>query len=136
MKSNAPADTNTKTLLRDKTSGLLRIVETYLTDGAKQSWFLEDLLVNIVKEAASVGRPFTKTGGTGLYDRREELPTELMLIARNRMEDMAQKMLEEGRIVKCTYGKAQAKFLDVPTGNFANGTGIIEAGFTPLQKFW
>ena len=45
-------------------------------------------------------RPFTKTGVNGLYQRRAELGEPLAALSRDRLEEMADELLQAGRVVR------------------------------------
>lgn len=126
VKSNSKADTDIKTLVR-KDNGLLEVLNVKV-DYHKKT--LEDLIVWSVAERAELGRPFSKTGQGGVYSRRAELPKELHSLGKHKIESIVQKLLENGRVVGATYKGTVAKFLDVPEGKFAQGEGVIEAGWS------
>ncbi len=134
VKCNGPGDRNVKTMVRQE-NGLLVSREAELMNEALGHEELLDLLQNDIREAAAVGRPFTKQGGdTGTYERREELDRHVREYGRDKIREFVQVLLDNGRVVKCTHRSAVAKWLDVPGGPFALGLGIIEPGMSKLLE--
>lgn len=131
VKSNGPGDREVKTWVRNDT-GLLEVRNEQLKSAAREKVpALMDSLLACVAEAASKGQPFTKTGGNGLFARRQELPPELCEIGRNKLEGFAQNLLEKGSLVLCiAKGSTAKKWLDVPEGDFALGIGEFAMGST------
>ncbi|MEA2069469.1 MAG: hypothetical protein U9P12_09740 [Verrucomicrobiota bacterium] len=79
--------------------------------------------------AAEAGHPYTTTGQSGVFSRRESLPPVLRSIARHKLEGMVQALLSDGQVVKVRAGQnGIEKWLDIPTGFFALGTGSFEPG--------
>lgn len=108
-------------LLVDKTSAL------GATGPAQDD--LRTALVIAVEAAAAAGAPFTKTGGSGLFEMRERLPDELRQISKGRLDALASEALERGEIVRAAgRGEKTAKWLDVPGGQFAVGLGNFTSG--------
>lgn len=118
-----------KTLLRQP-SGLLKDVSS--RDRLADEFFLmhEAWLAFAIQQAAFLRHPFTRTGSSGLYARRTELPKALSRMTRKELEVMAQKLLESGSVVYAAMadGKKSTKRLDVPGGSVAKGEGYDEAG--------
>jgi hypothetical protein len=128
VKSNEPVRRDMRTLVRDGT-GLLVDVTPRLA--GMDGWTKEQMseLVNDILVAAQGGRPFTKTGQSGLYARRTELHKDLQTISRKNIEEMSERLLEERRIVQALApGSTVVKWLDVPQGPFATGTGEFAPG--------
>lgn len=130
VKANGPADRTVRTYIRDENSGALidwtsRVRSEFAFDGDA-----EEMLIEAVRQAAAKGRPFTYSGQTGLDERREELPDEFEKMRRDPLRNLAKKVLSEQRIVKASYGKVVAKWLDIPGGPFAQGIGSFAQGFT------
>lgn len=61
-------------------------------------------LVKYIGEAYQQGRPFHKTGASGLYDRREELPAPYNSIAKHRLWGIATELLQNEQIVSLKDG--------------------------------
>ncbi len=112
---------NVHGLLVDRTAGL--------GASAPPQDDLRAALVIAVEAAAAAGSPFTKTGASGLYDMRERLPEELRVLAKAKLDTLAGQALERGEIVRAAArGEKVAKWLDVPSGQFAIGLGNFSAG--------
>jgi hypothetical protein len=62
-------------------------------------------LVEAVAAAKTQDVPFTKTGTSGLYARREELPAALQSESRGSIERLADDLIEAGRLGTERYGK-------------------------------
>ncbi len=127
VKANWPADMTVQTYVRNE-AGLL------CDHTGKLSW-VEDrgaLLAQLeeaIGKAALEGKPYTKTGKNGVYDRREEFPQELRKIGRNRLHNMVQELLDADRVRQCSAGKGGAvQWLDVPDGDFDQGVGHFAPG--------
>ncbi|MGO7300307.1 AAA family ATPase [Rhizobium ruizarguesonis] len=89
---------------------------------------LIELMVAAISASAHAGQPFTKTGATGLFDNKERLGEGLSGLSRHRIEALAQRAIETQRVVKCLAGGTVPKWLDVPTGIFAQGLGEFRKG--------
>jgi hypothetical protein len=128
VKANDGASRKIWTLHRQP-SGLLRDVSTEASAKQPTSADAERMMVEAITEAATQGRPFTKTGTNGLYQRRAELPAELAEQSRHRLEEMAQALLEGGKaVLALARGSSSVKWLDVPDGQFARGVGTFAPG--------
>jgi phage/plasmid primase-like uncharacterized protein len=87
-------------------------------------------LKEIIAEAAEDGKPYTKTGANGLYDRRAELPEPLCLMARGKLWELAETLMASGDVRTCSAkGSKTVKWLDVTDGSFAVGDGCFAPGF-------
>ena len=129
VKANVPASEDTKILVRGD-NGLLEARDTEIRAVKGERKDVLKLLLKAVEQAAKDGRPFTKRGQTGVFVRREELPPAVRNYGgRDKMEGLVQELLESGALASCTYKNSVARFLDVPDGPFAEGFGIIEAGW-------
>jgi hypothetical protein len=126
VKANWPADFRPRTLLRSS-DGLLVDRTEKLRAARPDNGKLSDALVVAVAEAAREGHPFTKTGQNGLYKRRHELPEEFRAVGRNRLEELAQELLEKKTLTANKVEKAGNSFhwLDVPGGPVDEGTAVI-----------
>lgn len=126
-KANFPGDKELKSFTRDENGLLTCIGKATLTPKYSQ----EDLetLETAIKLAAENGQPFSHTGQSGLFEQRAALPDPLKNFPKHVLEKLGTQLLQEGKIVKCIIGNAKTrKWLDVPTGPFAQGEGIIEPG--------
>jgi len=90
---------------------------------------VQEMLVECVREAAVNGRPYTKTGINGLYDRKHEFPEELQLISKHKFSAITDDLLERQLLVLAMApGSNSVKWLDVPNGPFARGVGEFQKG--------
>ena len=85
-------------------------------------------LAQAVARAAATGRPFMRTGQAGLHARRSELPESLRRLGRDRLESLADQLLNEAQLVLAIADGTAPKWLDVPDGAFARGEGSFEPG--------
>jgi len=125
VKANGPADRTIRTYLRAPT-GLLVDVSVRLRESRLPAHELTDVLVAAIARAAEDGHPYTHTGGTGLFKQRHRLPTMFHDMGRNRIEALVQDLLNARPpvLVKgMAEGSKELKWLDVPTGPFAQGVG-------------
>jgi hypothetical protein len=127
VKSNEPANRSMHTLLRNA-NGLLMDVSDRLTGLNGWTKVQMDALVESVAEGAREGRPFTKRGRSGLYERRAELCGDLQAIGRNSLEEMAEELLVRRHIVQALATGTTVQWLDVPDGPFATGAGEFAPG--------
>lgn len=135
VKANGPADRRVRTYVRGDT-GLLEDRTDQLQRAGSADWDLRDALVAAVARAAREGHPFTHTGASGLHGQRERLPAAFHEMGRNRIEALAQNLLNDRppRIVKVkASGSHTNKWLDVPDGPFALGEGEFEHGAAPIS---
>ena len=132
VKSNWPVDKSVRIYVRNPATGLLTERTFELAVGGQEYVDLLSVLETASANAASNGQPFTKTGGNGLHERRSELPDELADISRNKLVQMADALLESGRLVLCMAGDSKLKkWLDIPGGEFALGVGQFQLGSSP-----
>lgn len=133
VKSNDGASREQWTLLRGPT-GMLRDVTSPLRarHGNREEHLVA--LVGAITAAAETGRPYTKTGINGLYQRRAELGEVLSAISRDRLEAMAQELEQAGRIVVALAGGTTVKWLDIPDGPFARGEGVFAVAASTSSK--
>jgi hypothetical protein len=127
VKANDGASRKTWTLHRQP-NGLLRDMSAEAASSRAGTAKLEEQLVEAIGKAAGAGRPFTKTGINGLYQRRAELGEELAAVGKHRLEEVAQALEQAGRIVAALASGTAVKWLDVPDGPFAKGEGTFTAG--------
>ncbi len=131
VKSNWPTDKTVRLFVRDPFTGLLTDRTTDLRIMTTPDYELADLLIDAIKQAAINGRPFTHTGGPGVYRQRNRLPAIFHGIGRTRIEALVQQIMNErpSRLVKgIATGSHEPKWLDVPNGPFANGCGEFVHG--------
>ena len=130
VKSNGPGDREIKTWIRNDI-GLLEVRNEQIRSAAsvKIPAVLE-VLKQACAEAAERGQPFTKTGASGLFVRRQELPEEIRDVSKSKLDEYAQMLLDKKELFLCAAakgGKAK-KWLDVADGKFAMGVGELASG--------
>jgi len=136
VKSNDGADRSTWTLLRGPT-GMLRDVTHALKARTAPPAELVAELATAIAKAANDGRPFTRTGTNGLYERRAELGDAFAETSKNQILKLTEEMLQSGRLVVALASGTTVKWLDVPDGPFARGEGGFAAGASmsrPVRK--
>ncbi|NGZ29222.1 MAG: AAA family ATPase, partial [Magnetococcales bacterium] len=130
-KSNWPTDKTIRIFVRNPMTGLLMDRTTDLRALSISDYELADLLVEAVKQAAENGRPFTHTGGPGVFRQRNRLPPIFHNLSRGRIESLVQQLMNERppKLVKgMATGSHEPKWLDVPEGPFAKGCGEFVHG--------
>lgn len=127
-KINMPSSYGTRTLVRGQNGLLVDMTETLKTTHLSKA-ALEALMVERVADAAEKGKPFTQTGEQGVFKQKARLGDDLKEMTKRELEALVQKLLNEGRIVKCAHGTEKVqKWLDVPDGPFANNVGEFTGG--------
>jgi AAA domain-containing protein/bifunctional DNA primase/polymerase-like protein len=133
VKANGPTSRLIATYVRDKT-GLLVDCSAQLRLSAPKQYDLLPLLRDVIADAAKDGQPFTRTGLSGLYARRADMPAELRL-SRAKIENLAEDLLDTAAVVLCLGPKSTTtKWLDVPGGDFADGRGDFREGSLQRKK--
>ena len=127
VKSNDGASRERWTLLRGPTGALRDITSALKARGGDRETHLA-ALVDMIAAAAWAGRPYTRTGVNGLHQRRAELGEDLATFGRDRLEAMADDLLQSGRIVAALACGTSVKWLDAPEGPFALGSGEFAPG--------
>lgn len=130
VKANCQADRHVRPLMRGE-NGVLTAVHL----GADVIIPREDqlaMLAEIIAAKAIAGAPFTSgvRAQGGIVGRRDEFPVPLCSFGNKRLGNLLEEAMERGIVVRCTYGKSVGRYLDVPGGPFATGTGEVEAGAT------
>lgn len=126
VKANGKADTKVYTFLRED-DGRLTDVTTRLGWLAEQN--LDAMLTDAIARAASEGKPYTKTGQTGLWERRAEMEDPFHHLSKHRFTEIVDQLLQENKVVAASAkGSAAVKWLDVPDGSFASGNGEFVPG--------
>ena len=130
VKANCQADGRVRPLLRGENGVLqsVRLKDEVIIPREDQLRMLADA----VAAKAVAGAPFT--AGTksqpGIFSRRDELPAPLSGFSRRRLEGLLEECLQEKMVVRCTYRRSVGRYLDVPSGPFATGSGEVEEGAT------
>lgn len=121
VKANGPYNHTISTYFRHPNGRIEEVTDSLIVD----PFFSEEnqeLMLQAIKKAAEAGQAYTHTGGgNSLYVRKEQLPKELQ-VGRNRIEQLAKILIDDGRVIKCTpIGTQTMNALDVPGGTFAIG---------------
>ena len=128
VKANWPVEMKVETYVRND-AGLLCDHTDRLAKSVEDRDALLSRLEEAIGQAALDGKPYTKTGKNGVYNRREELPSNLRKIGRNRLQDMVQELLNADRARQCSAGKSgTVQWLDLPGGSFDLGEGAFAPG--------
>lgn len=91
---------------------------------------LLNALKNVVAEAAEDGKPYTKTGANGVFERRAELPEPLCLLPKRKLWELVEALTSTQDVRTCSArGSKVVKWLDITTGPFAMGDGEFAPGF-------
>ena len=84
---------------------------------------------SVIAEAALAGKPYTKTGGNGVYERRFEFPEYFHSIGKHKLTSWVDRLLADGELVTAmTEGSKVVKWLDIPSGPIASGKAVFKAG--------
>ena len=128
VKANCPIDWKVTTFVRND-FGLLCDRTAELASFVRDRGAILDQLRDAIENAASVGKPYTKTGKSGVYEHREELPLPLRKMGRNRLQELVQELLNADRARQCAAQKSRiVQWLDVPGGPFDQGEGTFAPG--------
>lgn len=121
VKANFGADLALSVLVRED-NGVLRDRRVDLGLLAPTRNDLHARLLESIAKAAANRQPFTKTGQSGLYSRRHELPTAFHTVGKHTLESLAQDLLNAGKVIQCRM-KASEKppgtWLDILGGPVA-----------------
>lgn len=130
VKANCQADGRVRPLLRGET-GVLQDVHLKDEPIIPRKDQLR-MLADTIAAKAIAGAPFT--AGTksqpGIFSRRDEFPEPLSGFSRRRLEGLLEESLQKKMVVRCTYRRSVGRYLDVPSGPFATGSGEVEEGAT------
>ncbi|MDA5631100.1 MULTISPECIES: AAA family ATPase [Agrobacterium] len=128
VKANGAARRVISTYVRND-HGLLVDKTAMLGSATPPTGDLIGALVVTIEAAANAGAPFTKTGGSGVFEMRERLPDELKALSKSRLHGLVDDALGKGMLVRAAAkGEKIAKWLDVPGGYFATGLGSFTTG--------
>jgi len=95
--ANFKKDSTVRTLVRDE-GGLLLDRTAELTHDAPNYGAALDMLVLAIATAAAENRPLTKTGKSGVWKRRHELPSIFHDKPKTPLEEMVGGLIEHGRL--------------------------------------
>ena len=128
VKANGRANMRVTTFIRDET-GLLIDRSDDVVQSRRTTQDLLPALKDAIARAAIEGRPYTKTGGNGTYERRHELPEAFHVIGKHRLTEWVSTLLEQGQIVAAMADSSKmVKWLDVPNGPVATGQAQFRLG--------
>jgi 5S rRNA maturation endonuclease (ribonuclease M5) len=128
VKANGRANLKVATFLRD-TRGLLVDRSRELVRASQPDADLHPALKTAIARAAVEGRPYTKTGGNGVYERRHELPEAFHTIGKHRLAEWVGALLDREELVMAmAEGSKLVKWLDVPDGPVARGEAVFITG--------
>lgn len=128
VKANGRANLRVTTFLRDSRGLLVDRSDALVRARQTVVDLLPDLKAAIAR-AALEGKPYTKTGGNGVYERRHELPEAFHAIGKHRLTDWVGALLDRGELVMTmAEGSKLVKWLDVPDGPVARGEAVFMTG--------
>ncbi len=135
VKANGRANLQVTTYVRDERGLLCDHSEPLRTQSGAYPDQLA-LMREAIATAAHSGKPYTKTGINGVYERRFELPAAFQEIGKHRLVGMVEALLTSGEIVQALAAGSSSrsvKWLDVPEGRIAGGEDHFQPGF--VQRF-
>lgn len=128
VKANGRANLRVTTFLRDGRGLLMDRSDALVRARQNDVDLLPDLKTAIARAAAE-GKPYTKTGGNGVYERRHELPEAFHGIGKHRLSDWVGTLLDREELVMAMVdGSKLVKWLDVPDGPMASGEAAFVTG--------
>lgn len=129
VKANGKANLNVITYVRD-TRGLLCDRSDDLFRLKAPAIDMLQLLRDAIANAAAEGKPYTRTGINGVYERRFEMDGPLQEVGKHRLVGMVDELLASGKVVQAMADNSKSvKWLDVPNGNLALGQPNFTVGF-------
>jgi len=128
VKANGRANLRVTTFLRDARGLLVDRSDALVRARQTDVDLLPDLKAAIARAAAE-GKPYTKTGGNGVYERRHELPEAFHAIGKHRLAEWVGTLLDREELVMAMVdGSKLVKWLDVPDGPMASGEAAFVTG--------
>lgn len=128
VKANGRANLRVTTFLRDSRGLLVDRSDALVRARQTDVDLLPDLKAAIARAAAE-GKPYTKTGGNGVYERRHELPEAFHTIGKHRLAEWVGTLLDREELVMAMVdGSKLVKWLDVPDGPMASGEAAFVTG--------
>ena len=128
VKANGRANLKVATFLRG-TRGLLVDRSRELVRASHPDADVHPALKIAIARAAAEERPYTKTGGNGVYERRHELPEAFHTIGKHRLAEWVGALLDREELVMAmAEGSKLVKWLDVPDGPVARGEAVFITG--------
>lgn len=132
VKANGRANMKVTTYVRDDHTGML-LDRTYDLASKRHTERLDlQELVESIALGAREGKPYTKTGLNGLWERRFELPDGFRKMGKHSLAGMVEQLQAAQRLVTALApGQSTVKWLDVPNGPVAQGAAKFIAGHIP-----
>ena len=128
VKANGRANMRVTTYLRDDRGLLLDRSQEMVCARQTDVNLLPELKAAIAR-AAVEGKPYTKTGGNGVYERRHELPDAFHAISKHKLAEWVSVLLAKQELVGAmAEGSKLVKWLDVPSGPVAGGDAVFIKG--------
>ncbi len=128
VKANGRANLRVTTFLRDARGLLVDRSDALIRARQTDVDLLPDLKAAIARAAAE-GKPYTKTGGNGVYERRHELPEAFHAIGKHRLAEWVGTLLDREELVMAMVDSSKfVKWLDVPDGPMARGEAAFVTG--------
>lgn len=128
VKSNGPADRDVRTFVRND-AGLLVCRDVRLMETKPKRDDLLTSLEDTIRQFAEAGAPMQTSGQASVWARKGMLGTQLQGKTKGELEGLVDDLIAAKRVVRCTAGKSQDKYLDVPGGEYAMGIATnIEPG--------
>lgn len=121
VKANGRANLTVTTFVRDARGLLVDRSREVAQAGTKDGDLLPVLRLAIAR-AAMEGKPYTKSGGNGVFERRHELPPMFHTVGKHRLAEWIRRLLDSDEVVLAmAAGSRIVKWLDVPDGPVARG---------------
>lgn len=134
VKANGRANLRVTTYLRDSRGLLVDRTQEIVNVKQTDVDLLPTLRIAIAR-AAEEGRPYTKSGGNGVYDRRFELPEMFHAVGKHKLTQMVTDLLTAEELVTCMApGSTLVKWLDIPEGKVAVGHAQFRNGHLSRSK--
>lgn len=128
VKANGRANMRVSTFVRAENGLLADQSEQVARSRDPQADMIIDLRFAIGRGALE-GKPYTKTGGNGVYERRHELPDAFHKIGKHKFADWVSQLLDSGALVMVmAEGSKLVKWLDMPDGPVATGQAEFITG--------
>lgn len=128
VKANGKANLNVAVYLRDHRGLLVDQSAKLRADKVSDTDLVRELIFEIAR-AAIEGKPYTKSGANGVYERRAELPEAFHQISKHKFADWVSLLLNKGILVGAiAQGSRVVKWLDIPSGPVANGEAEFKRG--------
>ena len=128
VKANGRANLQVSTYIRSDSGLLVDRTSALRLPRQDDEPMLRQLAVAVAR-AAVEGKPYTKSGINGPYERRNELPQAFHSIGKHKFVAWIDALLSQGHLVAAiAEGSRTVKWLDVPNGPVATGKAIFRKG--------